>query len=260
VLDLIYPLGALLMIFLPAGLGILIAHRLGGRWTRFGAGALTFVGSQAVHLPLNAGLTLLVARGLLPAPPPAWRLAVNAAVLGLTAGVCEELARYVAYRWPLRAARRWEDGLMFGAGHGGMESVILGVLAGLTFLNMLALREADPSTLAPSGEQLAVIQAQLGVYWGVAWYAPLVGVLERVSALTLHLAFATLVLQTFLRGSLAWLGAAVAWHAAVDAVAVVGPVHWGLAATEAVIAGSAVVGAVVVLGLRPRPRPVAARA
>jgi uncharacterized membrane protein YhfC len=250
VLELIYPLSALLMIFLPAGLGIALAHRLGGRWALFGAGALTFVGSQVVHLPLNAGLTLLAARGLLPMPATG-RLAVNAAVLGLTAGVCEELARYVVLRWPLRTARRWEDGLMFGAGHGGIESIVLGGLAGLTFVNMLSLREMDPAALPVPAEQLAVIQAQLGVYWAAAWYAPLVGVLERCSALALHLTFATLVLQTFVRRRLAWLGAAIAWHAAVDAAAVFGPVHWGLAGTEAVIAGSAVIGLGVVLGLRP---------
>jgi len=36
-------------------------------------------------------------------------------VLGLTAGLCEESARYIGYRWLIKQARRWRDALMLGA-------------------------------------------------------------------------------------------------------------------------------------------------
>jgi uncharacterized membrane protein YhfC len=108
---------------------------------------------------------------------------------------------------------------------------------------MVALRETDPAALA---------RPELAAYWAVAGHVPLVGALERVFALTLHLAFSLLVLQAFVRGSLRWLVAAIAWHAAVDAAAVFGVQHWSLGATEAVVAANAAVALLVILALRPR--------
>src|SRR4029453_2900961 len=101
--------------------------------------------------------------------------------------------------------------------------------------------------------------AQLAAYWSVPWYAPLVGALERASALTLHLAFATLVLQAVVRRRRGGWGAAIGWHAAVDAAAVFGVTRWGLAGTEAVVVANAGVALAVVLRLRPRLATEAAR-
>jgi uncharacterized membrane protein YhfC len=237
-----YPLNALLMIFLPIGLAILLAERLGGRWTVLGIGVLTFIAAQVVHLPLNYGLTVLFRRQILPAPPAAWAPLFNPVVLGLTAGLCEELARYAAFRGPLRRSHRWEDGLMLGAGHGGVEALLLGAGAGLGFLYMVASREADSPALATA----------VAAYWGVAWYAPLAGALERVSALVLHLGFSLLVLEAVVRRALGWLLAAIAWHAAVDAAAVFGLQHWSLASVETLVAFNAAAALVIVVALRPR--------
>ncbi len=68
-LYLTYPLDAVIMIALPVAVGVLLARTLGAKWGLFGVGALTFIASQVVHVPLNAGLTTLFARGVLPAPP-----------------------------------------------------------------------------------------------------------------------------------------------------------------------------------------------
>ena len=127
-LYLTHALNGLLMIGLPLALGAFLARRLGVGWRLFWIGAVTFVASQVVHLPLNIGLTRVAAGGYLPKPPAEWKLAANAAILGLTAGLCEETARYLVYRWWLKSARTWRDGLMFGAGHGGIEAMIFGTL------------------------------------------------------------------------------------------------------------------------------------
>src|SRR3972149_4519073 len=138
-----YPLDALTMIALPVVVGVLLAQKLGAKWGLFGVGALTFIASQVVHIPLNAGLTALFARGVLPAPPAEWKLLFNATVLGTTAGLSEEIARYAAYRWFIKSARTWRQALMFGAGHGGAEAIILGGLVAATFVTTLSLRGRD---------------------------------------------------------------------------------------------------------------------
>ena len=98
-LYILYPLNALLMMGMPIVLGVWLARKTKAPWRLFGIGAVTFIGSQAVHIPLNAGLTLLF-KAMWPSTQPQWwHIPFNAVVLGLTAGLCEETARYIGYRW-----------------------------------------------------------------------------------------------------------------------------------------------------------------
>ncbi|MEK7324363.1 MAG: YhfC family glutamic-type intramembrane protease [Chloroflexota bacterium] len=249
-LYLIYSLNALLMVTLPIGLGLFLARRLNLRWGLFGVGAVTFVASQVVHLPLNAGLTWLFVKDILPSPPTEWQLLFNVTVLGLTAGLCEETARYAVYRWWIRSARTWREALMFGAGHGGIEAILLGALAGIAFVQLAALRDTDLTTLPLTAEQLAALQKQLTDYWAAPWYFGLLGAVERALALCLHLSLAVLVLQVFRRKQVWWLGAAILWHATVNAVALYVFKIWGAYWAEAVLAGLAAASLGIVFALR----------
>jgi uncharacterized membrane protein YhfC len=260
-LYLAYTLNFCLMIALPIALGFFLARRFKLGWGLWGIGAATFVLSQVVHLPLNAGLTVLFAQGLLPAPPQAWSPWFNAVVLGLTAGVCEETARYLVYRLWIKEARMWRQALMFGAGHGGIEAIILGGLAALTTVQLFALRGADLSALGLPAEQLLAAQKQIEAFWSAPWYGALLGALERAFTLCFHLSAAVLVLQAVTRRNLLWLGAAILWHALVDAAAVyavgiAGP-YW----TEALIGVFAGLSMGLVFVFRPArpetaPEPV----
>ena len=74
-------LNALGMLGLPVALGFILARRLGTSWSLYGIGAVTFVGSQVLHIPFNAwilgpglarfGLAGNVA-GSWPRQPPRW--------------------------------------------------------------------------------------------------------------------------------------------------------------------------------------------
>src|SRR5574341_140938 len=223
------------MITLPIGLCIFLARRFGVGWGLAGVGTLTFIGSQVVHLPLLWGLTALFQRGIIPAPPVQWKLITNAIILGLAAGLCEEIARYLVYRWWLKSARSWKEALMFGAGHGGIEAVIFGVLAALTVVNIFILSRIDLNTLPMTAEQIAATQQQLSEFLNAPWYAHLLGAVERLFALCVHISLAVLVLQTFARRNLLWLVAAILWHALVDGVAVYAVSTWGPYWTEGIL-------------------------
>ena len=87
-----------LMIFFPLVLGWWIRRRYGVGWGIFLAGAATFILSQIVHLPLNWALGLLGGgRGV-----ALWPLAAMALVAGLSAGVCEEGARWIVLTFFLK--------------------------------------------------------------------------------------------------------------------------------------------------------------
>jgi len=215
-----YIINPLLMIALPLALGVWLARRLGTPWRLFFVGAGTFVLSQVVHIPLNLAIDRLVRAGLVPTPPPAYQLLFSAVVLGLSAGLCEEVARYLVYRFWIKDARHWRPALMFGAGHGGVEAILFGGLALWGALNIIVLSQTDLTTLGMPADQLAAVKEQLALALSYPWWYPLLGTVERIFALATHVALAVLVLQAFKRRNLAWLLAAILWHAAVDGVAV----------------------------------------
>jgi len=241
-----------LMIVLPILLGMFLARRLGTKWGLYAVGAVTFIASQVVHLPLNAGLTALFANKILPAPPEVWKLPFNAIVLGLTAGLCEEIARYLVYRYWIKSARTWREALMFGAGHGGIEAIIVGGLAGVAFVQLIALRNVDVSTLPIPTDQQALAAKQIAEYWSAPWYATLLGAVERAFALCFHLSAAVLVLQAFRRKNLLWLVAAILWHTATNAVSVFVAGTWGVYWAEVTVGVFGVASLGLIFAMRPR--------
>ena len=246
-------LNGVLMVLMPVGLGIVLARRFGLGGRLWWIGAITFVLSQVGHIPFNAAIGLLFKQGVLPAPPESWRLAFNAVFLGLSAGVWEELARYATYRWWAKEARSWRTGLMLGAGHGGIEAIILGVLVLIAFISMVAYRNIDLSGVVPP-EQLGLAQQQMQSYWSAPWYATLLGALERAFTIPFHLSCSLLVLQTFIRRQSRWLWLAVGWHALADGFAVISAGIWGVYLTEAFIGMFALASLGIIFALR-QPEP-----
>lgn len=250
---LVRSLNALFMVVMPLALGAFLARRMGSTWRLFVVGAVTFLGSQLLHLPFNANVLgpLLVRPGFATAER-GFPLLVSALAVGLSAGVFEEGARYLTYRFWLREARTWSQGLMFGAGHGGIEAILLGGLAAYGLLQAIAYRGADLSTIIPA-ENLAVVQAQLEAYWALPWYAVLLGALERAFALCIQIALALLVLQAFVRQNPRWLLVALVWHTAVDALAVFSVVTWGAYVTEGLVGVCAILSLGIIRFFRDRP-------
>jgi uncharacterized membrane protein YhfC len=207
-LYLTYPLNAVLMPAPSLAVAAWLARARAVSWTLCAAGALVFLAAQAVRRPLNAGLARVLGRERL-----------DARLLALTAGLTEETARYAALRWALPEVQAWPGALMLGAGHAGFEALLLALTAGLATVAMVRLRHSTRAWERVPAARRAAVRARLAAYWAAPAAAPLLGVVERVVALAVHLGGALLALQAVVRGSPAWLGAAVLLHAAVDAAA-----------------------------------------
>ena len=208
-----------LMILMPIALGWIIAKKRGIKWGLFAIGGATFILSQIAHIPFNwvmfnslsdelEGLSANIS------------LLIVALLAGLSAGIFEEGARYLTYRYWAKDARSWGSGMMLGAGHGGAESIILGILVALN-VGFLWFFEAGRFTSLVPEEQRPLIYESIAQMIEQPWYAMLLGAVERAFALSIHLALSLIVLQVFLRKQIRWLFAAVAWHALVDASAVI---------------------------------------
>lgn len=250
---LVRSLNALLMVAMPLALGVLLSRRRGLPWRLFVVGAVTFLIAQVLHLPFNARVLgpLLIRLGYASAES-GLPLLVVALAFGLSAAVFEEGARYLTYRYWLRDARTWSQGLMFGAGHGGIEAILLGGLAAYGLIQAITYRGADLSAIVPA-ENLPLVQAQLDAYWALPWYAALLGALERAFALCIQIGLALLVLQTFVRRSLRWLLAAMIGHTIVDALVAFGVGTWGVYITEGLVGLCALLSLGIIRVLRDHP-------
>jgi uncharacterized membrane protein YhfC len=150
--------------------------------------------------------------------------------------------------------------MLLGAGHGGIEAIILGGLVLIGFVNMLILRGPDAARLVPPN-QMALVQQQLATYWSANPLLPFLGTVERIFTIINHLALSLLVLQAFTRKQPAWIALAVLWHATADGVmgyfvSLWGAQPWGMLAIEGIIAASALVSLGIIFALRqPEPLP-----
>jgi len=242
------------MLTLPILLGWFICRQRQARWGLFFIGMVGFVLSQVFHIPFNWLITNQLQ--LLPTDTSILlNLFMVSLFLGLSAGVFEEVTRYLIYRFWAKDARTWGRGLMFGSGWGGVESMIVGIILLINAIVLAAMSQGLWLELVPV-EQQTLLAEQIQVMVTMPWYEAMLGSLERVFAICLHLSLSLMVMQVFTRGKLLWLWLAIGWHAAVNTTAVFVQIYWANPyLTEAIIALFALVSLGVVFWLR-EPEPI----
>jgi uncharacterized membrane protein YhfC len=247
-------LNPLLMIAMPLALGVYLYRKLAAEWRLFGVGALTFIASQIIHIPFNAWVLNPMIKRYSLDPQLSTHLVVIALLFGLSAGVFEEFARYIAYRFRLKdeAERTWRSALMFGAGHGGIEAILLGILVAYGFVRLFALKDADLEILVPLS-QLEIARAQVDLFWSAPWYAAILGAVERAATICFHLSAAVIVLQAFRRRNNIWLFLAIGWHTVLDALAVFAAGAWNIYVAEALIVAAGLISLGIIFALRDPP-------
>jgi uncharacterized membrane protein YhfC len=223
-------------------------------------GASTFIISQIFHIPFNTYiLTPLLEQIQQTVPEAQWILLVSI-ILGLSAGIFEECARYGMFRWWIKDNRTWRSAIVAGAGHGGIESIILGAIVMLGYINMMAYRNADLNALNLSPDQLSIFRQQLLAYWNIPWYTSLFGAVERIFTIPFHIMASVMVLQVFTRRpgkqQLGWLLLAILLHTLMDASAVFIASRWGVYIAEITLGILAILDIIIIFALRqPEPEP-----
>ncbi len=255
-------LNGFLMIALPIGLGIYLVSKFGLSWKLWLIGGATFIISQVFHIPFNSYLLNPILGSIQHNLPGIAGILAVALILGLSAGVFEECARYGMFRWWLSDNRTWRVSVLAGAGHGGVEAIILGGIVMWVFINMVALRHADLSKMNLTPDQLTAAQQQLQAFWSLPWFYSLFGALERIFTIPFHIMASVVVLQVFTRRpgqqQLGWLGLAILLHALMDTSATFIAALWSPYAAEAVLGGLAVIDIFIIFALRQPEPPVSA--
>ncbi len=226
----------LLEIFLPFVLGIYVWKKFGANWKVFALGAAAFVVSQIIHIPLlglyQRGFTLL---GITPTTMPFLQFSlIHSLMLGLLAGVCEEPARWIAFKLLKKQGDTSRAALMLGIGHGGVESILVG-LSVMNAAIALIMWNSGNFPLEQLGPQQ---QMQLLQMSNSPWYLPLLGAFERLVAITLHVSLSLIVWLGVRQRNLLYLFLAILWHTVVNFAAVftLRGLGWSALAVEGVMA------------------------
>jgi uncharacterized membrane protein YhfC len=237
-----YTISFLGMIVLPIVLWIYFTRKFTLPWKLVLAGGLTFIASQVLHIPLVIAIGSFL---------QSVSLFVNAIILGLLAGIFEETARYILFKFILKNIKSWKEGILVGLGHGGTEAFLLGILAAIGFVNMIIYQNVDLSTV-PSirAEQLELAQQQVAAYWSAPWYIAVMGFIERIFAICLHVSLSVMVLYAVVYHKPIWFWLALLWHAFVDAVAVYVGQEVGILAAEGIVAVFAIISLWIVFRMR----------
>lgn len=135
---------------------------------------------------------------------------------GLMAGIFEETGRFIMIKYALKKYREWKDGLAFGLGHGGIESILI---VGINSVVMVVLafminngsydsfiKGQAATALAPLYEQLTGSSSYLMLFAGV----------ERLGALAIHIGLSIFVLYGIKEGKKAYLLYAILIHAVIN--------------------------------------------
>lgn len=138
----------------------------------------------------------------------------------LAAGIFEEGGRLIAYSTLLKGKNEWKDGIAYGIGHGGIETILIG---GFSYLNNLiysylinnGMFDAVYGTQLTQ-EQLSQLKAVKEVLVGLSWTTVMIGICERIFAFGLQIAFSLIVLYAVRKHKYIFALAAVLLHALVD--------------------------------------------
>ena len=208
--------------------GMLLLRRRGkGIGKAFAIGAAAFVVSQLlIRVPiLQFVLPNFTWFIVLQMDPWAYGL-----FLGLTAGLAEETARWIAMAVFLKGQCSLEQGLAFGLGHGGIEAMLLigpNMMAGMgmVLMGQSAMFPADAGSVLVSGA-------------------------ERIFAFVFHVGASLLVMHGVgKRRAFPYWALALALHAVLDAAVVILPGVFGVGGLWIELYAAVLGGLTLCLGL-----------
>ncbi len=236
---------AALEILVPLGIAFWLSRRTGISKKVFAYGAAFFVLVQVFHIPLIQFTQVPFAeflRGMGLEQP--FLLLVFSAYAGLLAGLFEEIGRCLVFvkffpRKKIKPDRK--NAVMLGLGWGGIESIAVAVLVAFALLAYLSAAPLTAGQISDinaayggslTAEEVQSMQEQIEQLMNLNPLHVLLGLAERLMAITLHVAWTLMVLTAVLQRKKLWLFLAVLWHSAVDAVAVFVATNYGAVQAE----------------------------
>lgn len=135
--------------------------------------------------------------------------------LGLTAGLAEELGRYLAFSTVLKEKFRFVDGVAYGIGHGGIEAILISGIANIN--NLIITFSINNGTYSSFGVTEAIKDQFLNTPPSMI----LMGGIERIFAMTIQIGLSILVLYAVKKKCFRYVILAILLHMVVDSPIVI---------------------------------------
>ena len=126
----------------------------------------------------------------------------------LLAGVFEETGRFVAFRFLLKKYQNKATSVMYGIGHGGIESAII---LGITCVNYIAIavmmQNGSIDSLIAATPQ-SQVQAMNDTFSAIASFGAMdcfLAIIERVCAIVLHISLSVVVFEAVRKPGKMWM-------------------------------------------------------
>ncbi len=184
---------------------------------------------------------------------------------GLMAGLFEETGRFLAFKTVLRSKRNNDaNALMYGAGHGGFEAMMIlgiGMINNLTWSILINSGNTEMITGKLSGEALTQAEQTIQTLISTPSYQFLLGGVERIFAIILQISLSVLVWFAAKKlSSILLYPAAILIHFFADAAtAVMAGLGVPTLAIEVVVGLLAVISAMIAKTVWKRARRISER-
>lgn len=163
---------------------------------------------------------------------------------GLAAGIFEEAGRFVSMKLFMKKSLNRENSVMFGIGHGGIESIILGGLSNVSNLVTaltISIMGIDALLAAVPEDLRSTTYTQLAPLWTTPATAFYLAAFERMAAICIHLCCSYIVFRAVSDKKISRLFLAILIHAFVDSVIVIINSLAGMWASEGALAAMVIV-------------------
>ncbi len=148
-------------------------------------------------------------------------------MIALSAGLFEELGRYLIMRFFLKNNLSWNNGMIFGLGHGGIEAFLLvGLPIMLSYFSDVLIEVSNSEFL--------------------------LGAIERIFAIILHISLSVLVMKTVKSNKNIYFIMAILIHTIIDFSVGVIPMYVSnnIIVTEIILAAVSILLFLYVISLR----------
>lgn len=220
----------IISIAVPIGLCVFLRWKKRAALSSFLTGCATFVlFAMTLEQMLHAVVFQLAGETLMN------NVVIYALYGGLAAALFEETGRFLAMKHFMKNQLDRKNALMYGAGHGGAEAIIL---VGMTYINNLAtavminngqihgMLESVPE------EQQEMLVQSMSVLWTTPGYQFFLSGAERVLAIILQISLSVFVYKAVKYGQKKLLMLAMGMHFITDFVAVLATNYISILAVE----------------------------